>query len=142
MATWDRQLTAAEVSQQYATGTHAAALLGSITRPSGKSFEQLSYDPVTARVTHVTDANGGSWTVGAPAVSGSSQKYVAAVEGGQPEDYWRLADTGTSHGGEPGQGRYRHVQQREPGGVRRAVRRRDGRRPSTAPRRTSRCRTS
>lgn len=95
-ATWDRQLTAAEVSLQYTIGTHATSLLSSITRPSGKAFEQMSYDPITARVTHVTDADGGSWTVGAPSVSGSSQTYVAAVEGAQPEDYWRLADTGTS----------------------------------------------
>ena len=96
VATWDRQLTAAEVFSLDDIGSYATSLLTSITRPSGKAFEQASYDPVTSRVTHVTDANGGSWTVGAPSVTGSSQVYVAAVAGGQPRDYWRLADTGTT----------------------------------------------
>ena len=95
-ATWDRQLTDAEVSSLYSTGMHAASLLTKITRPSGKVFEQASYDPVTSQVTGVTDASGGSWTVGAPADTGSSRKYVAAVLGGQPNDYWRLGDTGTT----------------------------------------------
>ena len=34
--------------------------------------------------------------MGTPADTGSSRKYVAAVLGGQPADYWRLADIGTS----------------------------------------------
>jgi RHS repeat-associated protein len=96
VATWARPLTAAEVAALYTAGTGAAALLTSITRPSGKNFEQASYDPATSAVTHVTDANGGSWTVHAPTMSGSSQVYVAAVRGADPMDYWRLADTGTS----------------------------------------------
>ena len=44
----------------------------------------------------MTDASGGSWTVGAPADAGSSRGYVASVLGALPEDYWRLADTGTT----------------------------------------------
>ena len=95
-ATWDRQLTPAEISLMYEVGTHAASLLTTITRPSGKTFEQASYDPVTADVTHVTDANGGSWSVGAPVDNGSSRKYVASVLGALPDNYWRLADTGTT----------------------------------------------
>ena len=95
-ATWDRQLTAAEVSSMYAIGTNPAPLLTKITRPSGKVFEQATYNLVTAQVTGVTDASGGSWTVGAPADTGSSRKYVASVLGGQPSDYWRLADVGTT----------------------------------------------
>ncbi|MGH3165450.1 MAG: LamG-like jellyroll fold domain-containing protein, partial [Trebonia sp.] len=96
VATWDRPLTAAEISGLYTAGTSPAALLTKTTRPSGKIFGQQSYDPVTSDVTSVTDADGGSWTVGAPAVTGSSQVYTAAVEGAEPEDYWRLADTGTT----------------------------------------------
>jgi RHS repeat-associated protein len=96
VATWDRQLTAAEVFSLQDIGVYSTSLLTSITRPSGKAFEQVSYDPVTSRVTHVTDANGGSWTVGAPTVTGSSQQYAASVEGGQPDNYWRLGDTGTT----------------------------------------------
>jgi RHS repeat-associated protein len=95
-ATWTRQLTAAEVAYLYGAGTRTASLLTKITRPSGKVFEQASYDPVTSDVTHVTDASGGSWTVGAPADTGSSREYAASVLGALPEDYWRLGDTGTS----------------------------------------------
>jgi RHS repeat-associated protein len=95
-ATWARPVTAAEVNLMYKLGTNAASLLTKITRPSGKVFEQASYDPVTAQVTHVTDASGGSWSPGAAADTGSSRKYVASVLGTLPEDYWRLADTGTT----------------------------------------------
>jgi RHS repeat-associated protein len=105
VATWTRPLTAAQVAALYSAGTGAAALLTKITRPSGQALEQVSYSPVTAQVTHVTDANNGSWTVTAPTMSGSSQVYANAVESAEPQDYWRLADTGTStavnqvHGG-------------------------------------------
>ena len=95
-ATWDRQLTAAEVAYLYGAGTRTASLLTKITRPSGKVFEQASYNLVTSDVTQVTDASGGSWAVGAPADTGSSRGYAASVLGALPEDYWRLADTGTS----------------------------------------------
>ena len=95
-ATWGRPLTGAEVSTMYAAGTSAAALLTTITRPSGKTFEQATYNAATSHVTAVTDSNGGSWTVNAPTVSGTSQVYTAAVKGGQPVDYWRLGDTGTT----------------------------------------------
>ena len=96
-ATWDRTLTAAEVSTMFNAATTTAALITKITRPSGKVFGQVSsYDPATSKVTSLTDANGGSWTVNAPTVSGTSQVYTAAVKGGQPVDYWRLGDVGTS----------------------------------------------
>jgi hypothetical protein len=45
-------------------------------------------------VHQVTDDNGGSWTMNAPTVAGSSQEYVGAVLGQDPQDYWRLGDTG------------------------------------------------
>ena len=96
-ATWDRTLTAAEVSTMFNAATTTAALITKITRPSGKVFGQVSsYDPATSKVTSLTDSNGGSWTVNAPTVSGTSQVYTAAVKGGQPVDYWRLGDVGTS----------------------------------------------
>ena len=94
--TWARPLTAADVSALFQAGTSDAALLTKITRPSLKIFEQASYDPATSQVTHVTDANGGSWAVSAPSVTGSSQVYATAVQGAEPQDYWRLADTGTT----------------------------------------------
>ena len=93
---WDRPLTGAEVSTLYTAGTSPAALVATVTRPSAKTFEQATYDPATSRVTGLTDANGGSWSINAPTASGTSQVYTAAVKGGQPVDYWRLGDTGTS----------------------------------------------
>ncbi|HEX5495264.1 MAG TPA: LamG-like jellyroll fold domain-containing protein [Mycobacteriales bacterium] len=96
VATWARPLTAAEVSALFQTGISDAALLTTITRPSLRTFEHASYDPVTSQVRHVTDGNGGSWTVNAPSVTGSSRVYATAVQGAEPQDYWRLADTGTT----------------------------------------------
>jgi RHS repeat-associated protein len=104
-AVWDRPLAGAEVSGLYTAGTTTAALATTITRPSAKTFEQATYNGATSHVTGVTDSNGGSWTVNAPSASGTSQVYTAAVKGGQPVDYWRLGDTGTTtavnqlHGG-------------------------------------------
>jgi len=95
-AVWDRPLTGAEVSGLYTAGTSGAALATAITRPSAKTFEQASYNAATSQVTGLTGSNGGSWTVNAPSVSGTSQVYTAAVKGGQPVDYWRLGDTGTT----------------------------------------------
>ena len=95
-AIWDQPLTGAEVSGLYTAATNAAALATTITRPSGKTFEQATYSAVTSQVTGLTDSNGGSWTVNTPTVTGTSQVYTAAVKGGQPVDYWRLGDTGTT----------------------------------------------
>ncbi len=95
-ALWNRPLTAAEVAAMYQAGTHAAGLLATVTRPSGNIYAQVSYDPLTGRATSVTDDNGGTWGIGSPTVSGSSQVYVASVLGAQPQDYWRLADSGTT----------------------------------------------
>ena len=95
-AIWDRPLTGGEVSRLYTAGTNAAALENTITRPSGKTFEQATYNAATSQVTALTDSNGGPWTVNAPTVSGTSQVYTAAVKGGQPVDYWRFGDTGTT----------------------------------------------
>ena len=76
-----------------------------LTRPSGGVSARVVYDPATARVTQVTDANNGVWKIGAPVVSGSSQVYVSSVLAAGPADYWRLAESGTTravnqvHGG-------------------------------------------
>ena len=96
VASWSRQLTATEAAALYADGTHSAALLTKVTRPSGSVYAQVAYDPLTNRVTSDTDANGGAWGVAAPTVQGSSQVYVASVMGAFPQDYYRLADTGTT----------------------------------------------
>ena len=96
VAFWTRPLTAAEVQAMYTAGTHPAALLTKVTRPTGSVYAQVSYDPLTGRVTNVTDDKDGTWQVPAPQVSGSSQVWVASVLGAHPKDYWRLNDTGGS----------------------------------------------
>ena len=64
-AFWDPAVDAAEVQAMYAAGTHPAALLTKVTRPTGSVYAQVSYDPLTGRVTSVTDDNGGTWQVAA-----------------------------------------------------------------------------
>ncbi len=91
-AAWDRPLTPAEVTAMYQAGTTATPLITKITRPTGSVSAQPSYSPVTGAVTSLTDSNGGTWTVAAPKVSGSSNDYVASVLGQDPADYWRLND--------------------------------------------------
>jgi RHS repeat-associated protein len=87
-----RPLVPSDVTGLYQAGITAAALLSTITRPSGKTYSTVAYNAVTARVTSVTNADGGNWAVSAPAVSGSSQVYRAAVLGSDPSGYYRLAD--------------------------------------------------
>ncbi|MCM2429708.1 LamG-like jellyroll fold domain-containing protein [Streptomyces sp. RKAG337] len=91
-AWYDKPLVAADVSTLYKYGTHAASLLTSITRPSGKAFVTMAYDPATTTLTQVTDENGGVWKLGTPTVSGSSQTYRGAVLGGAPAEYFRLGE--------------------------------------------------
>jgi RHS repeat-associated protein len=99
VATWDRPLTAAEVTGLYQAGsvppsTAQAGQLSQITRPSTSIYSQVAYSTVTGAVTQVTDDNGGVWQVNPPTVTGSSQVYVSAVLGQDPADYWRLNDNG------------------------------------------------
>ncbi|MFE2374174.1 LamG-like jellyroll fold domain-containing protein [Streptomyces sp. NPDC059398] len=93
-ATWyDRPLVAADVSSLYKYGTHTASLLTSVTRPSGKTYQTMAYDPVTTALTQETDENGGVWKLGAPTVTGSSQTYRGAILGSAPATYFRLGET-------------------------------------------------
>src|ERR1022692_2369109 len=91
-AFFTRPLTQGDVTGLSAAGTQPASLLTSITLPSGKAYAAISYDPLTATVTQVTDANGGVWKLAGPSVSGSSQVYRSAVMGAAPAGYWRLGE--------------------------------------------------
>jgi RHS repeat-associated protein len=95
VALYSQYLTAPTVAGLYATGNSAAGLLNQVTAPSGNTRAQVSYDTVTDRVTSVTDAKGGTWTLSKPAIAGSSQVYRSAVLGANPAGYWRLGDSGT-----------------------------------------------
>ncbi|WP_370130910.1 LamG-like jellyroll fold domain-containing protein [Streptacidiphilus sp. EB103A] len=96
VAWYDRPLVAADVDALYQYAHHAGSLLSQVTRPSGKVYSQVQYDPATTTVTQVTDENGGVWKLNAPTITGSSQTYRGAVLGGAPVDYWRLGDAAGS----------------------------------------------
>ncbi len=95
VALFSQYLTAPTVAALYATGQSAVGLLTNVTTPLGNTQAQISYSSVTDRVTSVTDAKGGTWTIGAPSVSGSSAVYRSAVLGANPAGYWRLGDSGS-----------------------------------------------
>jgi len=95
-ATWSRPLTTTEVAAMYAAGTHRAALVTKVTRPTGSVDAQVSYDPLTGWVTQLTDDKGGTWQLQPQQPQGSSQVWVASVLGAHPKDYWRLNDTGVA----------------------------------------------
>ncbi|HET9654279.1 MAG TPA: LamG-like jellyroll fold domain-containing protein [Kineosporiaceae bacterium] len=92
VAFFDRPLSDATVAKMAAAGAGGTGLLTSVTRPSGAVGAQVAYDPVTARVTQVTDQDGAVWNQGAPTTGGSSRGYVSAVLGAGPRDYWRFAE--------------------------------------------------
>ena len=96
VAFWDQNITAPQIAGLYAAGTTQGSWLTKITRPTGSVFTQASYSTVTGAITGVTDSNGGTWTMGNTTVTGSSQDYVGSVLAGDPTDYYRLGDTGTS----------------------------------------------
>ncbi|MFC1438200.1 LamG-like jellyroll fold domain-containing protein [Streptacidiphilus sp. N1-10] len=85
-------LSQAQVTALHAAGTSSASLLSSITRPSGKAYAAIAYNASTATVTQVTDENGGTWKLGTPTVTGSSQVYRSAVLGAAPTEYFRLGE--------------------------------------------------
>ncbi|THA49427.1 LamG-like jellyroll fold domain-containing protein [Streptomyces sp. A1136] len=89
---FNKPLSQANVTALQQAGTNPTSLLNSVTRPSGKAYAGVTYNAATAAVTGITDENGGSWTMAAPTVSGSSQIYRSAVLGAAPATYYRLGD--------------------------------------------------
>jgi RHS repeat-associated protein len=85
-------LSGDDAAALYQSGTRPGTLMTSAARPSGKAFAAVSYDPVSATVTRVTDENGGSWGIGTPSVTGSSQVFRSSVLGAGPLAYYRLGD--------------------------------------------------
>ncbi|MGW0575453.1 LamG-like jellyroll fold domain-containing protein [Streptomyces sp. NPDC002920] len=89
---YSRPLVAADVSALYTYGTHSESLLTSVKRPSGKTYAAMTYDPNSTVLTQMTDENGGTWALGTPTVTGSSDTYRGAVLGGAPSQYFRLGE--------------------------------------------------
>jgi RHS repeat-associated protein len=96
VAVYAHPVTASVVAQQLAAARTPATLLTGISLPSGRADATITYHTTDDTVSQVTDANGGTWQLGAPAVTGSSQVYVGAVLGSAPQDYWRFGETGAS----------------------------------------------
>ncbi len=83
-AWYGRPLVAADVNALYQYGTHAASLLTSITRPSGKTYAAMQYDPGTTTLTQLTDENGGVWKLGAPTVTTTTRPTGARSSARRP----------------------------------------------------------
>ncbi|MFI7501164.1 LamG-like jellyroll fold domain-containing protein [Streptomyces sp. NPDC049687] len=89
---YTRPLVAADVNALYTYGTHSESLLTSVKRPSGKTYAAMTYDTNSTVLTQMTDENGGTWVLGTPTVTGSSDTYRGAVLGGAPSEYFRLGE--------------------------------------------------
>ncbi|GAA2773174.1 hypothetical protein GCM10010440_74820 [Kitasatospora cinereorecta] len=92
-ALYPHALGASTVAAQWAAAQATSAEMTKLALPSGKTKLAVTYDTLSDRATQVTDANGGTWKLNAPTVSGSEQEYRSAVLGSRPAGYWRLAET-------------------------------------------------
>ncbi|MGW2696099.1 LamG-like jellyroll fold domain-containing protein [Streptomyces sp. NPDC001296] len=88
-----RPLVQADVTALYKAATTPASLLSTVTRPSGKTYASVDYDPTTTAVTNLVDENGGSWSMAPPTVTGSSEVYRAAILGSGSVGYYRLGES-------------------------------------------------
>ncbi|WP_431037738.1 DNRLRE domain-containing protein [Streptomyces sp. P6-2-1] len=80
VAVYHHPLGLPAVSTHYALGTEPAALLTRTTLPSGRTAAEISYDTARDRVREYTDANGGTWELGPPAVFGDEDDLRRTVE--------------------------------------------------------------
>ncbi|MEW1870412.1 LamG-like jellyroll fold domain-containing protein [Streptomyces caelestis] len=80
VAVYHHPLGSQAVSAHHALGTGAADLLTRTTLPSGRTAAEVTYDTARDRVSEYTDANGGTWAVGAPAVFGDEDDLRRTVE--------------------------------------------------------------
>ncbi|MGW4286258.1 LamG-like jellyroll fold domain-containing protein [Streptomyces sp. NPDC004673] len=93
VALYPDALTAGQVSRIHTAATKASPLLTTVTRPSGKAFAGIAYDTNAARVTQLTDENGGVWKLNPATITGSSNTYRGAVLGGAPSQYYRFGES-------------------------------------------------
>jgi RHS repeat-associated protein len=92
-----RALFPAEVAAIYSQASLApGALLTKATTAAGRVATQATWDVVRDAAATVTDANGGSWSIAPPTVTGSSAGFVGAVKANSPLAYWRLGEGAAS----------------------------------------------
>ncbi|MFJ9614951.1 LamG-like jellyroll fold domain-containing protein [Streptomyces noursei] len=97
-------LDAAAVAEHYAA-RKAVGQMTKVTLPSERTHAKVAYDSGTGRATEITDRNGGTWKVSAPAYSAGSTAYAAAVRKSGPAGYWRLGErSGAAASNEIGDG--------------------------------------
>jgi RHS repeat-associated protein len=82
-----------EVQQEYSSGRNAANELTRTTLPSGRTGNVLTYNALTDRATSVTDADGGTYTIAAPATTGSDNYYSGAVAATRPALYYPMTES-------------------------------------------------
>ena len=79
VALYSHPLSDKEVVGHYEQGRTTADQLTSVTSAGGKTVAQVSYDPAMDRLLEYVDANGGSWKLGKPAVTGDDNELVRTV---------------------------------------------------------------
>ncbi|MFI6325526.1 LamG-like jellyroll fold domain-containing protein [Nonomuraea sp. NPDC050556] len=95
VAVYDKPLTPQEIATHVAARAVAPHLMSKIALPSGRVWMQTTYDAGNDRVKTHTDANGGAWQVGPPALNGkggvSTVKVTDPANGTISYDYdtWR-----------------------------------------------------
>lgn len=92
VAVYQHTLGAPAITAQWQAGSRPSTELDAVTTPLGKSKLAVTYDAVNDRASQVIDANGGTYKLGKPTVSGSTQQYKGAVLASRPSGYWRLGD--------------------------------------------------
>ena len=70
VAVYPHPLGPPAITAHHSLGAAATAQLTTVTMPSGRVYEQASYDPATGRLASYTDPNGGTWTIHQPITSG------------------------------------------------------------------------
>ncbi|MET9230419.1 LamG-like jellyroll fold domain-containing protein [Lentzea sp. NPDC003310] len=76
VAIYQHPLGEAAVKAHYSAREHSDQLT-KVTMPSGRVAAELTYDTVNDRISEYTDANGGTWKLGLPQVSGTEEKDAA-----------------------------------------------------------------
>jgi RHS repeat-associated protein len=94
VAVYARALSGREITGVYnAANAPAGALLTQVTTPGGRTGEKVAWDVLDDSARTVTDANGGTWTLNAPFMTGSSAGFAASVRAQSPKSYWRMGET-------------------------------------------------
>ena len=89
VAVYPRALGQSAITAHYGLAAVASPELTQVTMPSGRVYEQVSYDAPTGRVDTYTDSNGGQWTIHQPIATG----YKATPDSlGEVTRYVTVAD--------------------------------------------------